>query len=73
MGIIVNKRRASTFLNHPIFHKYRSETEMMRYLKKLADKDIGLNRAMIPLGSCTMKLNASTESVSYTHLRAHET
>ena len=63
LGIIIKKRRTTSFLDHPIFHKYRSETEMMRYLKKLSDKDIALNRAMIPLGSCTMKLNAATELI----------
>ena len=63
LGIFKNKRRTSRFLTHPIFKKYRSETEMMRYLKFLADKDIALNRAMIPLGSCTMKLNAATELI----------
>ena len=62
-GIINKKLRTSSFLDHPIFKKYRSETEMMRYLKLLADKDIALNRAMIPLGSCTMKLNAATELI----------
>ena len=63
LGIFENKKRNSSFLNHPIFKKYRSETEMMRYLKLLADKDIALNKAMIPLGSCTMKLNAATELI----------
>ena len=63
IGISEEKARTSSYLDHPIFNKYRSETEMMRYLKKLADKDIALNRAMIPLGSCTMKLNAATELI----------
>jgi glycine dehydrogenase len=54
-------RRRSEFLTHPTFHDHRSETAMLRYLRKLADKDIALDRAMIPLGSCTMKLNATTE------------
>ncbi len=54
-------RRTSAFLTHPIFHRYRSETEFMRYLRKTASKDITLARAMIPLGSCTMKLNAASE------------
>lgn len=53
--------RTSDFLAHPIFHRYRSETEFMRYLRKTASKDITLARAMIPLGSCTMKLNAASE------------
>jgi glycine dehydrogenase len=54
-------KRTSDFLSHPIFHRYRSETEFMRYLRKTASKDITLARAMIPLGSCTMKLNAASE------------
>lgn len=54
-------RRESSFLDHPTFHRYRSETEMLRYLRSLMDKDLALDRAMIPLGSCTMKLNATTE------------
>ncbi|RDH76468.1 glycine dehydrogenase (aminomethyl-transferring) [Mycolicibacterium moriokaense] len=53
--------RASEFLTHPAFTRYRTETEMMRYLRSLADKDIALDRSMIPLGSCTMKLNAAAE------------
>ncbi|MET0454460.1 MAG: aminomethyl-transferring glycine dehydrogenase [Mycobacterium sp.] len=53
--------RTSTFLTHPAFTRYRTETEMMRYLRSLADKDIALDRSMIPLGSCTMKLNAAAE------------
>ena len=53
--------RTSEFMTHPIFHEIRSETQMMRYLRKLADRDLALDRTMIPLGSCTMKLNAATE------------
>ncbi|MEH6630021.1 MAG: aminomethyl-transferring glycine dehydrogenase [Halopseudomonas aestusnigri] len=58
--------RRTDFLTHPTFNSYHSETEMMRYLRKLCDKDIGLDRAMIPLGSCTMKLNAVTEMIPVT-------
>jgi glycine dehydrogenase len=54
-------KRARAFLTHPVFHAHRSETEMLRYMRKLADRDLALDRAMIPLGSCTMKLNATTE------------
>jgi glycine dehydrogenase len=53
--------RASAFLTHPAFHNYRTETAMLRYLRELSDKDIALDRSMIPLGSCTMKLNAAAE------------
>jgi glycine dehydrogenase len=53
--------RASEFLTHPAFTRYRTETSMMRYLRSLADKDLALDRSMIPLGSCTMKLNAAAE------------
>ena len=56
-------KRTSRFLNHPVFHAHRSETEMLRYMRKLSDRDLALDRAMIPLGSCTMKLNATTEMV----------
>ena len=53
--------RASPFLTHPVFQRHRSETQMLRYLRRLADKDLALDRTMIPLGSCTMKLNATSE------------
>ena len=55
------KPRDKSFLTQPVFHENRSETEMMRFLRRLADKDLALDRAMIPLGSCTMKLNAAAE------------
>src|SRR6185369_13490650 len=58
--------RASAFLTHPTFHRYHCETEMLRYLRRLADRDIALDRAMIPLGSCTMKLNATSEMIPVT-------
>jgi glycine dehydrogenase len=58
--------RTSPFLEHPSFHRYRSETEMMRYLRRLADMDLALDRSMIPLGSCTMKLNAAVEMAPVT-------
>jgi glycine dehydrogenase len=55
------KPRGTNFMTQPVFHENRSETEMMRFLRRLADKDLALDRAMIPLGSCTMKLNAAAE------------
>lgn len=58
--------RAGTYLTNPVFHQYRSETDMLRYMRKLSDRDLALDRAMIPLGSCTMKLNATTEMVPVT-------
>lgn len=58
--------RSDSFLTHPTFNRYHSETEMLRYLRKLSDKDIALDRAMIPLGSCTMKLNATAEMLPIT-------
>ena len=58
--------RRSPFLTHPTFNRYHSETEMLRYLRRLADRDIALDRSMIPLGSCTMKLNAVAEMIPIT-------
>src|SRR5947209_2901893 len=54
-------KRATAFLTHPVFSTHRSETELLRYMRKLSDRDLALDRAMIPLGSCTMKLNATAE------------
>ena len=65
-GIPQGLVRNSEFMTHPVFHSYRSETEMMRYLRRLQDADIALDRSMIPLGSCTMKLNAATELIPVT-------
>jgi len=62
-----NLRRSSDFLTHPIFNTYHSETEMLRYMKKLENKDLSLTVSMIPLGSCTMKLNATTEMIGVTY------
>jgi glycine dehydrogenase len=56
-------KRTSSYLTHPVFHLYRTETEMLRYIKKLCDKDMALDRTMIPLGSCTMKLNGTSEMI----------
>jgi len=58
--------RTTPFLTHPIFTQHRTETEMMRYLRRLSDRDLALDRTMIPLGSCTMKLNAATEMAAIT-------
>ena len=58
--------RTDPILDHPVFHRYRSETEMLRYLRRLATRDVALDRSMIPLGSCTMKLNATTEMLPVT-------
>ncbi|MCW5593597.1 MAG: aminomethyl-transferring glycine dehydrogenase, partial [Burkholderiales bacterium] len=58
--------RSSAYLAHPVFNRYHAETEMLRYLRRLADRDIALDRSMIPLGSCTMKLNATSEMIPIT-------
>jgi glycine dehydrogenase len=65
-GIPEALARKGPCLKHPIFSRYRSETELLRYLRKLADRDLALDRAMIPLGSCTMKLNATAEMIPIT-------
>jgi len=62
----LSRDRAATFLSQAVFHAYRSETDMMRRLRRLSDRDIALDRAMIPLGSCTMKLNAAAEMMPIT-------
>jgi glycine dehydrogenase len=59
-------RRTSAFLTHPVFNTHHSETEMLRYIRQLSDKDLALDRTMIPLGSCTMKLNATSEMIPIT-------
>ncbi|MFM2342662.1 MAG: hypothetical protein RLZZ592_2315, partial [Pseudomonadota bacterium] len=59
-------RRSSAFLTHPVFNSHHSETEMLRYIRSLSDKDLALDRSMIPLGSCTMKLNATSEMIPIT-------
>ncbi|AOE88036.1 aminomethyl-transferring glycine dehydrogenase [Pseudomonas sp. TCU-HL1] len=65
-GIPADLARSSGYLSHPVFNAHHSETEMLRYLKQLENKDLALNQAMIPLGSCTMKLNATSEMVPIT-------
>ena len=65
-AIPAGHRRSNPLLTHPVFNTHHSETEMLRYLRRLADKDLALDRTMIPLGSCTMKLNATTEMVPVT-------
>jgi glycine dehydrogenase len=64
--IPANLVRSSAFLTHPVFNTHHSETQMLRYLRMLSDKDLALDRTMIPLGSCTMKLNATTEMIPVT-------
>ena len=65
-GIAQSVKRTSEFLTHPVFNTYHSETSMMRYLRALSDRDLALDRTMIPLGSCTMKLNSVTEMEAVT-------
>jgi glycine dehydrogenase len=65
-GIPEGIARTDAILTHPVFHRYRSEHEMLRYLRRLADRDLALDRTMIPLGSCTMKLNATSEMIPVT-------
>ena len=65
-GIPHELRRVGRFMEHPVFHAHRSETDLLRYLRRLADKDLALDRTMIPLGSCTMKLNATVEMMPIT-------
>ena len=65
-GVPVEATRKSAFMTHPVFSLYQSEHEMLRYLRRLADRDLALDRSMIPLGSCTMKLNATTEMIPMT-------
>jgi glycine dehydrogenase len=65
-SIPANMRRTSEFLPHPVFNKHHSETEMLRYITHLASKDLGLAHTMIPLGSCTMKLNSTSSMIPLT-------
>ncbi len=66
LGFPEDMVRTSPFLTHPVFHMNRAESEMMRYMRRLSDRDLALDRAMIPLGSCTMKLNAAVEMMPIT-------
>ncbi|WP_119154714.1 aminomethyl-transferring glycine dehydrogenase [Caldimonas tepidiphila] len=66
LAIPASLRRESAYLTHPVFNTHHSETEMLRYLRSLSDKDLALDRTMIPLGSCTMKLNATSEMIPIT-------
>lgn len=65
-GLPTSLRRQGAVLTHPVFQRYHSETDMMRYMRRLADKDLALDRSMIPLGSCTMKLNPATAMIPIT-------
>jgi glycine dehydrogenase len=65
-GLPADLKRTGGFLTHPVFHAHRSETELLRYMRRLSDRDLALDRAMIPLGSCTMKLNATSEMIPLT-------
>ena len=66
LGFPEDMARQSDYLTHPVFHMNRAESEMMRYMRRLSDRDLALDRAMIPLGSCTMKLNAAAEMMPIT-------